>query len=484
MLCDLTLTHMQAALAQRQCSAQELVEQHLQRIDRLDGSLNAVVVRQFDAARAEARAADQRIALGQARPLEGIPVTVKEAINCTGWVTSVGDPAYTGFISQHDAPSVRRLRAAGAIVIGKSNVPPEMADWQANNPVYGRSNNPWDVQRTCGGSSGGGAVVAAGFAPLDLGSDIGGSVRVPAAFCGVYGLRPSETLIPRSGQYPIEPTPNWGAVLGVQGPLARSAEDIALAARIMMGPDAGEEVAWRLEPPAPRRTTLKGARIAVLDAPNWVAVDPEVQAGVDATVEALSRAGAVVARAQPEGMGDWREHHRLYLRFLHYMMSPRWDAAKRQASIDSLLTLDDEFAPAQIEGLTCTGAQLFQWHLARERVRAAWRRFFQDWDAMLSPAFHTQAFEHVAFQGPALGAAANTARARVGQVDVPYSRGLFFPHVSTLAGQPALACPVGVAGNGLPLSVQLIGPYLEDFTLTELGRLLAQEIGGFVPPPL
>lgn len=477
----LTLSQMQTALASRQYSAQELVEQHIQRIAQYDGPLNAVVVRQFDRSREQAAEADHRISSGSARPLEGIPVVIKEAINCTGWVTSVGNAEYAGFVSQHDAPSVRRLKAAGAIIIGKSNVPPEMADWQASNPVYGRTNNPWDLQRTCGGSSGGGAVVAAGFAPLDLGSDIGGSVRVPAAFCGVYGLRPSETLIPRSGQYPIEPTPNWGAVLGVQGPLARSAEDIATAVRIMMGPEAGEDVAWRVQLPPPRRTTLRGARVAVLPVPRWIPVDAAVQAGMEKTIVALRKAGAVVATAQPEGMGDWKEHYRLYLRFLHYMMSPRWDGEKRQRSIDTLRTLDDEFAQAQIEGLSSTGAQLFHWHLAREKVRTSWRRFFQDWDAVLTPAFHTQAFAHVALDGPALGGWANTVSASVGDTQVPYSRGLFFPHVSTLAGQPALACPVGVA-NGLPQSVQFIGPYLEDFTLTELASLLAREIGGFTPP--
>lgn len=484
-----SLVELRDALRARRCSATELVKLHIDRIQRLDGPLNSVVVRPFEQALAAAAASDERLARGEGGELEGVPVTIKEAINVRGLPTTVGDPAYRGFTSAHDAPSVRRLRAAGAIVIGKTNVPPEMADWQASNPVYGRTNNPWDTSRTCGGSSGGGAAVAAGFSALDLGSDIGGSVRVPAAFCGLYGLRGSETLIPRSGQYPIPPTPNWGAVLGAQGPLARSADDIALAARVMCGPDAGEDVAWRLELPPPRRSSLRGARIAVLEPPDWAPVDEGLMAARDGVIAALGRAGATVAAAQPEGMDDWREHFRLYLRLLHYMMSPRWTDEERAARVQALRShaADDEFIPAQVEGLTCTGAQLFLWHLARERVRAAWRSFFRDWDALLTPAFHSAAFAHIDYQGPALGAACVPwtvdLATRGGPRRVPYSRGLFYPHVSTLAGQPALACPVGLNARGLPLSMQLIGPYLEDWTVTTLGALLAREIGGFVPPP-
>lgn len=481
--CQASMTDMGAALRRRDCSARELLQAHIARIERLDGPVNAMVVRRFEAALDEADAADTRLARGEGGVLEGIPVTIKEAINVTGLPTTVGDPAYGGFVSAHDAPSVRRLRAAGAIVIGKTNVPPEMADWQAANPIYGRTNNPWDLARTCGGSSGGGAAVAAGFSALDLGSDIGGSVRVPAAFCGVYGLRGSETLIPRSGQYPIPPTPNWGAVLGAQGPIARTAEDIEIALQVMKGPDVGEDVAWRLELPPPRCASLRGARIAVLQPPAWAPVHEDLQQAQERVIQALVAAGAHVAVAQPEGFGDWREHMRLYLRLLHYMMSPRWTPEARALRVAELRRADDEFADAQVDGLTCTGAQLFLWHLERERVRAAWRAFFGDWDAMLCPAFHTPAFEHLAFDGPALGAAATHQRVTVAGHDLPYLRGIYFPHVSTLAGQPALACPAGVSPQGLPLAVQLIGPYLEDLTLTALAGALAREIGGAPRPP-
>ncbi len=478
-----TLCETRDALRARKLSATELVQAQIARIEALDGKLNALVVRCFDRALAQARDSDRRLVTGSARPLEGVPVTIKEGINVSGLPTTVGDSGYRDFISQHDAPTVRRLREAGAVILGKTNVPPEMADWQAANAVYGRTNNPWDLTRTCGGSSGGGAALAAGFGTLDIGSDIGGSIRVPAAFCGVYGLRPSETLVPRSGQYPIPPTPNWGAVLGAQGPIARSAADIETALEVIAGPDVGEDRAWRVELPAPRCTSLKGARIAVLRGPDYAPVDAELLSAQQRMADTLARAGARVDVAHPEEFGDWREHYRLYLHLLHYMMSPRWDADKRELAIARLREDDDEFAPAQIDGLRCTGAQLFMWHLARERVRATWRRFFADWDAVIAPAFHTPAFAHVEFDTAALGLGATRTRIDVDGVRVPYTRGLFYPHLSTLAGQPALAIPAGISRKKLPLAVQLIGPYLEDLTLTRLASLIAQEVGGFVPPP-
>jgi amidase len=359
-----------------------------------------------------------------------------------------------------------------------------MADWQAANPVYGRTNNPWNVKRTCGGSSGGGAAVAAGFSALDIGSDIGGSVRVPAAFCGVYGLRPSETLVPRSGQYPIPPKPNWGAVLGAQGPLAKSAQDIEQALRVLAGPDVGEDRAWRVQLPRPRCTSLKGARVAVLPVIDFAPVDESILEAQHRIVEGLARAGALIQVAQPNAMGDWRAHYQLYLRLLHYMMSPRWGDDTRQEAIGRLGQADDEFAAAQIEGLRCTGAQLFGWHLQRENYRAAWRAFFADFDVLVTPTFHTAAFEHVEFDGPALGYGATLRTVAVNHRHVPYSRGLFYPHLSTLAGQPALAIPSGLNAQGLPLSVQLIGPYLEDLTLTKLAHLMRVLVDPVGPAPL
>lgn len=237
-------TELLADLRAAKFAASDLTELYIRRIEMYDTKLNAVVVRDFARARQAARAADK----GDAGALHGLPMTLKESINVAGLGTTCGVPDWKTFVSEHDAPAWSRLRAAGAVLMGKTNVPPMLADWQSSNPIHGRTNNPWDLARTPGGSSGGSAAaLAAGLTALEVGSDIGGSIRVPAAFCGVYGHRPSETLLPRSGQFPIPPLPNAAVVMGVQGPLARSAEDLELALSVLAGAERrrGRRVAGR-----------------------------------------------------------------------------------------------------------------------------------------------------------------------------------------------------------------------------------------------
>src|SRR3989449_319085 len=216
-----TAGDMLRALAGRQVSAVELLELHVVRIARHDGTLNAIVTRDFERARRQAEAADTARARGEEGPLLGLPMTLKESINVTGLRTTVGVPEWSRFVSDHDAPATTRVRKAGAVIVGKTNVPPVLADWQADNPIFGRTVNPWDPARTPGGSTGGGAAaLAAGLTPLEVGSDIGGSIRVPAAFCGVYGHKPSETALPRSGPVPYPPMPK-GAQPEILGDLRR-----------------------------------------------------------------------------------------------------------------------------------------------------------------------------------------------------------------------------------------------------------------------
>src|SRR5438093_8249687 len=235
-----TATEMLAALRARRVSAVELLDLHMRRIARHNPALNAIVEPDFDRARRDAEAADARIARGEEGPLLGLPMTLKESINVRGLRTTAGMEMWKDFRSEHDAPVTTRVKAAGAVIMAKTNVPQMLADWQSANPVHGRTNNPWDLARTPGGSTGGGAAaLAAGLTPLEFGSDIGGSIRVPAVFCGVCGHRPSETAMPRSGQFPYPPMPNAAVVMGVQGPLARSADDLGLALDVAAGPEVG-----------------------------------------------------------------------------------------------------------------------------------------------------------------------------------------------------------------------------------------------------
>ena len=467
-----------ASLRAGAISSSELTDLYIRRIEKYDAKLNSVVVRDFERARQAARAADQ----GGTGALRGLPITSKESINVTGLGTTCGVPEWKSFVSQHDAPAWTRLRAAGAVLLGKTNVPPMLADWQSANPVYGRANNPWDLGRTPGGSSGGSAAaLAAGLTALEVGSDIGGSIRVPAAFCGVYGHRPSETLLPRSGQFPMPPMPNAAVVMGVQGPLARSADDLELALSVLAGADVGEDIAWRVELPPARHTRLQDFRVGILPPIPWLPVDDQIARALDQLASTLGALRCTVKRVQPEGTGDWRGHHALYRTLLSAMTSAYADPATLRQRLAWSKQHDSEFQRAGRRGAEGSAGNYIVWNSDRERYRAAWRAFFRDWDVLLAPAINVLAYPHIARAWP-MDDSDFTLTFDVGGRTVPYLDGLVYPAVATVAGQPATAFPVGRSREGLPIGLQAIGAYLEDRTPIRFAALLAREIGGFVKP--
>ena len=263
---DASATELAAALAARRVSALELADAAIARIEARDGPINAVVVRDFDRARDAAKAADAALARGDRRPLLGLPMTVKESHNVAGLKTTWGFEGFKDYTASEDAVGVARLKAAGAVILGKTNVPPFLADYQSNNPIYGRTGNPWDLTRTPGGSSGGAAAaLAAGMVPLEFGSDIGGSIRMPAHFCGVYGHKPSFNLVPTRGHQPPMTPAGAGVLLLVLGPLARTAADLTLALDVLAGPDTADAVGYRLALPPARHAKLSDYRVLVLD---------------------------------------------------------------------------------------------------------------------------------------------------------------------------------------------------------------------------
>jgi amidase len=474
---------MLAALRARQVSAVELLEVHERRYARHNAELNAIVEPAFEAAREAAEAADARRARGEDAPLLGLPLTLKESINVRGLRTTVGMPAWKEFRSEHDAPVTARVKAAGAVVMGKTNVPSMLADWQSNNPVYGRTRNPWDHARTPGGSSGGSAAaLAAGLTPLEFGSDIGGSIRVPAAFCGVYGHRPSETAMARSGQFPFPPLPNPAVFMGVQGPMARSAEDLALALDVAAGAETGEDVGWRLTLPPARHRRLADFRVAVLPSIAWVPLEAEIATAIDSLAARLGSVGCQVKSVQPPELGDFREHYALYLSLLTAVQLARVPVEQRRRRLEVLRSRDDEWSRASQRGAEGAAPDYIGWIGRREHIRAAWRAFFTQWDVLIAPAFMTPAYPHWDKPWP------DTEESIRRTLDVNGSPvleelGLFYPSVATVAGQPATALPLGLSRGGLPIGVQAIGPYLEDRTPLAFGELLAQELGGFQPPP-
>jgi amidase len=441
------------ALANREVSAAELADMAIARIEALDGDINAVVVRDFERARAAAKAADAALAREERRPLLGLPMTVKEAVNVAGLQTTWGVPRFKGWMAKQDTVAVARLKAAGAVILGKTNVAPWLADWQSDNPVYGRTNNPYDVTRTSGGSSGGAAAaVATGMTPLELGSDLAGSLRIPAAFCGIYAHKPSYGLVPIRGFAPpgIDGAP---LPLAVLGPMARTAEDLALALDVLAGPDEDDAVGYRLELPPARRSKLRDYRVLVLDHHPGAVLDDEVRSAMHSLADRLAALGVQIERGsklQP----NLTESDRIFGDIMHVVGARGSQPASDEPSAQDWLDLSD--------------AQL--------ALRRRWATCFQTVDVVLTPVTVTVAFPHVG--GQDVFARTLTVNGET----VPYVSLTAWIGMATVANLPATTAPIGRTVDGLPIGVQVIGPYLEDRTTIEFARLLAGEVGGFTAP--
>jgi amidase len=451
---DASATELVEALAARRVSALELADAAIARIETRDKTINAVVVRDFDRAREAARAADAALARGERRPLLGVPMTVKESHNVAGLRTSWGSPLFGNWVAPSDAVGVSRLKAAGAVILGKTNVPPFLADFQTDNPVYGRTGNPYDVTRTPGGSSGGSAAaVAAGMIPLEFGSDIGGSIRNPAHFCGLFGHKPSYNLVPSRGHQPPGIPDGAGIVLAVVGPLARTAADLGLALDVLAGPDEGEAVGYRLALPPPRHARLADYRMLVIDRHPLAAVDDEIRAGLNNLADRLEALGGKVARSS-ELLPDLGKLHETYMSVLGPAMSRGQPGVQTVSAHEWMAALD-----------------------AQANVRRQWSRLFEAFDVVLTPVHGSAAFPHDDEPD------GNKRTLRINGEDTPYFAQLAWSGPATLGNLPATAIPVGRTQAGLPFGVQVIGPYLEDRTTIGFGGLVEREFGGFRPPP-
>ncbi|MBV8837593.1 MAG: amidase [Alphaproteobacteria bacterium] len=469
-----------AALAAREISARELTDFCIARIEALDGKLNAVVVRDFENARTAAREADAALARGERKPLLGIPMTVKESYNVAGLPTTWGIPGAKGRLAGDDAATVERLKAAGAIILGKTNVPFMLADWQCYNAVYGTTNNPWDVARTPGGSSGGAAAaLAAGFVPLELGSDIGGSLRAPAHFCGVFAHKPTHGLIPNRGQVPPgAPSLPTEIDLAVAGPMARSAGDLALALDVLAGPDAPLAIAYKLSLPAPRHDKLAGYRVLVLDAHPLLPTSNVVRAAIEALAANLEKVGATVARKSPL-LPDLDSMARTYYQLLNSIFGADVpiEVYERVRSAASGPASDASFEAVGTRGFVLSHRDWIWADRARKVMAQRWRALFREFDVVVCPILPTVAFAHD-----------HSEPLRSRQLDVDgapqvYGRQAVWAGLATLTGQPATAVPIARSPEGLPIGVQIIGPYLEDRTTIAFAELIEHAFGAFVPPP-
>ena len=448
----LSAVELAGELRGKEVGAEELARYFIGRIERYDDKVNAVVVRNFERALAAAKQADKALARSQKLgPLHGLPMTVKESYDIAGLPSSWGLPDAAQAIAQADSAVVERFKKAGAIFLGKTNVPLWLGDFQSYNEVYGTTNNPWDLQRTPGGSSGGSAAaLAAGLTGLESGSDIGGSIRNPAHFCGVYGHKPTWGIVPSRGHQPpgLPPTPQYQPDLAVVGPMARSAEDLAVSLEIVGGPNQFNAAGWRLELPPARMNSLKGLRVALWpDDPN-APVDSDVAARVEAVGETLEKAGArVSATARP--------------------------AFDVKAASDTYLGI--------LNGTTSDPAAGFKFHeyeaLHEQRgfFRAQWRQFFRSWDVLVTPTTATPAFEQDQSD-------INTRTLTVNGTVQPYFQQMFWAGLATLSYLPSTVFPTGLSSGGLPIGLQAIGAAFDDRTTIEFARLMAREMGGFQPP--
>lgn len=473
-------TRLVAALARKELSSSELLDYYLERVARLNHTINAVVVLDEERAREAARAADDAIAASRSLgPLHGLPMTVKECFEAVGMRTTCGAPALADNVSSHDAAAVARLRAAGAVVFGKTNLPIWCREGQAFNEVYGTTSNPWDLSRGPGGSSGGSAAsVAAGLTGLELGSDIAGSIRNPAHACGVYGLKPSRGIVSQRG-HSSHPGVFAPRDLVAAGPLARSADDLELALDVLAGPIEEDRPAWRLELPPPRRRELAGFRVAAwLDDP-WAPVDATVLEPLQDAVGALERAGARVERRP--GPVALEASDRLYRQLLMGALSPGL-ADEEVAGIDAGLAqfppTADDLSARHLRGFVQRHRDWLRADEERWQMRRRWASFFRDYDVLVCPVLSLPAIPHD--QSPDMDARV----IEVNGLTRPYWDLVSWVGIANLLGLPAASVPIGrTRGDGLPVGLQIIGPYLEDRTVIELAGHLAEHVPGFEPPP-
>lgn len=478
-----TAVEISAALAAKQVSAVELAQDAIGRIERHDVKINAVCVRDFDRALSAARAADAALARGEQKPLLGIPMTVKESYNVAGLPTTWGIPEQKNFTPSEDALSVARVKDAGAVILGKTNVPLGLGDWQSYNDIYGTTNNPYDLGRTPGGSSGGSsAALAAGYGPLSLGSDIGGSLRVPAFHCGVYAHKPTYALVPPRGHTPppLAPLP-FNRDLSVVGPMARSAADLALLLDTIADPDPLEAgKAYRIDLPAPRHTRLQDFRVLVIDTDPVMPTDTVVRGSIEKLAANLAKAGVTVER-QSRLLPDFAASTRLYMRmlmsFLGASFAPDFYASAKQAAA-ALPDSDTSLAAERLRGIALGHRDWLMADGGRTRLRAQWRELFKTFDAVICPVMPTPAYPHD--HSPEQ----EKRRITIDGKEHVYPDQLAWPGIATLPGLPSTAIPTGFTPDGLPVGVQIVGPWLEDRTPLKLAELIEREFGGFVPPKM
>lgn len=473
--CFETATRLARAIRNGRLSSIEATKAHLDRIARVNGPLKALVLVDEAGALKAARVADRARGKGKDLPaLHGVPITIKEAFDVAGLKTTSSHPPLAGNVAQEDASIVARLRAAGAVILGKTNVPELCADFQTGSPIFGTTLNPWDETRTPGGSTGGGGVaVAARLSPLELGSDIGGSVRNPAHFNGVFSLKPTEWRVPSRGHVPDLPGATRSTrYMGTFGPLARSVDDLEAALRIIAGPDGYETEAAPVPLGPTPKLTAKGLRIAVLTSNPLVEISAATASVVEATAKMLSKAGAKVKYAEPDGL-DWQQGWDDWSDLFQYMIQSEKTLAERERLFDRLESADPT-RRSVARAARLSMAQFFAVLDRRDRIVRQCETFLDDYDAWLMPVMPDAAFVRQSQKLPL----------RIAGVDHPYFfAGTAYNFLANLTGQPSIVLPCGFSKEGLPIGLQLTGKRWGEAKLIGVAKVLEKLLPPCPVPP-
>jgi amidase len=448
-------TELATWIRQSRASASELVDAYLARIARYNPSLNAVVTLDEERARKRAQEADAALARNETwGPLHGVPMTLKDGHSVAGMRTTAGFEPLADYVPHEDGTVAARLKAAGAIIVGKTNVPVLLGDFKTDNPIFGRTNNPWDLDRTPGGSSGGaGAAVAAGLVPLEIGSDLSGSIRIPAHFCGVFGLKPTEHRVSLAGHIPELPgSPRSTRVMAVIGPLARHVDDLSLALRVIAGPDGRDTDV----PPVPlfpevAHPSLKDLRIAWAPTFPNVPVARDIRVAIEGLTTELTGLGCHVEERLPEVRFD--EQRELLSRMVGFVMGV--------------------FQPHSGDAPPLSLADYFTALDRRDYFIRTWEHFFPTWDVLLCPVAMTTAFSHRETGTPL----------NVDGETVEYWEEISHCTPFSLTGHPAVVIPLGQDREGLPISVQVVGRRWGEERLLAIAKVLAEVTGGYRKPP-
>jgi amidase len=477
--------HFRSALDQarllrtRKIGARELLDLCWNQVEKHNARLNAVIVSDVARARKAAAAADRRLKAGTPKGIfDGVPMTIKESFDWSGTPTTWGDPRFAKNIAQTDAVALTRLTDEGAIIFGKTNVPLMLADWQSFNAIYGTTNNPWDVMRSPGGSSGGSAVaLATGMSALEIGSDIGASIRNPAHYCGVYGHKPTYGIVPMRGQFlPGIVSPSD---ISVAGPMARSARDLTAMLKLLAGPDGVEARAMALRLPPPPRPDFKSFRVAVMLTDPVSEVDQPVQDLLGQLVKFLSsRVKRLSLTARPAFATA--EAMEIFIRLLRSATSRRQSDAEfalNQKRVAEFRPDDDSYFAQMTRAYVLPHRSWLAANERRHQMRLLWDRFFDDWDVMICPAAASGAFPHDQ-QGER-----HERTIPVNGRQVPTTDQLFWAGYSGGFYLPSTVAPVGLTPSGLPVGVQIIARQFADLTALRFAELLERDYYGFVPPP-